>query len=431
MSPDRSLLEDLEGVDCVARSRAASARCPRRRSARMPGAGEARHREAIERVSEGTRSVRGHRRGYERHELQAELLPSRLCCPEVSKVNGIERSGENPDSHWFVPEVKSQGPWRSAGEARASTATRPSPLTAETGTTQSPSSSASARNPGSGSSSPAASLFVAGHELRSLEHGGVPAPDLLAGEAEVCHRIPLAGARGVDDVDEDSGFFHVAQETESETGSFVGALDDAGDVGGHECLIVDLDHPENRRERRERVVGDSGSGLGEAAEQSGLAGVGEPHASPRRPGGAGSRRSHRSSPSPPGSVSRGARFRLDRKARLPRPPRPPRATMRRSPSCRTSPTRSPVSLSRADVPGGTPISRSDTAPARSIGRAAVAPTLGADLRLVSQWKEGVLVGDAQEHHVAPLAPCSAIGAPTGHVSLTPEAQTASSAVPRP
>jgi len=77
-----------------------------------------------------------------------------------------------------------------------------------------------------------------------------------------------------------------------------------------------------------------------------------------------SRRTHRSSPGSPGSDSRGARFRFERKALLPRPPRPPRASTRRSPVCSTSPSRSPVTSSRASVPGGTGITRS--APQRPV-----------------------------------------------------------------
>ena len=67
----------------------------------------------------------------------------------------------------------------------------------------------------------------------------------------------------------------VREEVVAEAGAGARALDQPGDVGDHELALVGFEHPENRRERRERVVGDLRRGAREAREQRGLAGVGQ------------------------------------------------------------------------------------------------------------------------------------------------------------
>ena len=142
-----------------------------------------------------------------------------------------------------------------------------------------------------------------------------------------------------------------------------------------------------------------------------------------------SSRSQRSSPVPPGSASRGARLRLERNERLPRPPRPPRASTQPvalaqhlAQSARPWPRRT------ATVPGGTCDQQVLAARARAVAGAAVVAALGAELGVVAQGKQGVLMGDGDEDDVAAVAADAAVGAAPGDVGLAAEADAAAAAV---
>ena len=161
---------------------------------------------------------------------------------------------------------------------------------------------------------------------------------------------------------------HVPQELQAQARALVRALDDPGDVGGHEGLLVHLDHAQHRAQGRERIVGDLGARGGDAWRAASTCRRWGSRAGRRPRSASGRAAASALRPTRPGSASRGARLRLERNDLLPRPPRPPLATRRRSPSCSTSPSSSPVSSRVAMVPGGTWITRSSpSAPVRLPG----------------------------------------------------------------
>src|SRR5690606_3552515 len=62
---------------------------------------------------------------------------------------------------------------------------------------------------------------------------------------------------GGDDEEEDGVALDVLEEADAEATPLARALDDAGDVRHHErAVVTEVDHPEVRLERRERVVRD-------------------------------------------------------------------------------------------------------------------------------------------------------------------------------
>ena len=77
-------------------------------------------------------------------------------------------------------------------------------------------------------------------------------------------------------VDEHAAALDVSEELVAEPGAVGGALDQPRDVGEDQLALVVVDRAEDRLERRERVVGDLGRRSGQAREQRGLAGVGQP-----------------------------------------------------------------------------------------------------------------------------------------------------------
>ena len=70
----------------------------------------------------------------------------------------------------------------------------------------------------------------------------------------------------------------VTKETQTEAASLAGTLDDAGDVGHHERLIVAIGHDAQRGFHRcERIVGNLRAGIRQCTHQRRLAGIGESH----------------------------------------------------------------------------------------------------------------------------------------------------------
>jgi hypothetical protein len=82
----------------------------------------------------------------------------------------------------------------------------------------------------------------------------------------------IAFDRGdVDEVDQHRAALDVGEELVAETGPRRGAFDQARDVGDDRLAILSLDRPQDRRERRERVVGDFRCRPRQPPEQRGLA----------------------------------------------------------------------------------------------------------------------------------------------------------------
>ena len=134
---------------------------------------------------------------------------------------------------------------------------------------------ASRRSAGSASARSARVPLGRSDELRPLEERRVPAAHLFAHGSQVARRIASVGARRIHHVQEHARALDVAQELEAEAVALVRAFDDPRDVRDHEGPVVQLDHAQDGRERRERVVGDLGAGGGEPRQQRRLAGVGQ------------------------------------------------------------------------------------------------------------------------------------------------------------
>jgi hypothetical protein len=138
----------------------------------------------------------------------------------------------------------------------------------------------------------------------------------------------LAGA--VDEMQQDAAALDMAEEAVAETGAFMRALDQAGNVGEHEFAAVDLDDAELRMQRGEGIVGDLRFGRADRGEKGRLAGIGQADQA-----GIGDQLQ----PQPdrallagwPGLARRGARLVEDLKCALPKPPLPPLASTARSP----------------------------------------------------------------------------------------------------
>ena len=68
----------------------------------------------------------------------------------------------------------------------------------------------------------------------------------------------------------------MAEETESEAFAFTGALNNAGDIGHDETLMVVIaDDTQGRLQRCEGIVGDLRTGTGEGGEERRLTGIGK------------------------------------------------------------------------------------------------------------------------------------------------------------
>ena len=101
--------------------------------------------------------------------------------------------------------------------------------------------------------------------------------ELLLDDVEVAHRVsPRLERRAVDDVDEHRAPLDVAQELQAQALALVRAGDQPGHVGDRVSGVARADDAEVGHERRERVVGDLGSGCREHRDERGLARGREP-----------------------------------------------------------------------------------------------------------------------------------------------------------
>src|SRR6185312_5896775 len=79
--------------------------------------------------------------------------------------------------------------------------------------------------------------------------------------------------RSIDQMDQNASALDVAEEAVSYPGTFMGALDQTGNIGQNEVALADPDDAEVGVKCRERVVGDLGLGRGYRREKGGFAGV--------------------------------------------------------------------------------------------------------------------------------------------------------------
>src|SRR5436190_19197089 len=76
-------------------------------------------------------------------------------------------------------------------------------------------------------------------------------------------RLPIHGVDR-DQERKDSGALDVPEKLQAESLAFMGAFDDAGDVGDYErSLVTELNDAEVGLESRERIVGDLGARSGD------------------------------------------------------------------------------------------------------------------------------------------------------------------------
>ena len=181
------------------------------------------------------------------------------------------------------------------------------------------------------------------HEARPLEQLGPVAAELVEQ-----HRSCSAGGRSstrreVEEQHEHPRPLDVAEELVPEAAPLGRALDEAGDVGDHELVVLEAHDAEVRLERGERVVGDLRLRRARPPRSTWTCPRSGTRRARRRRAASARGASQRSSPYSPCSAKLGARRAFDRKRALPRPPRPPRAASQRSPwrtrSASTSPSR--------------------------------------------------------------------------------------------
>ncbi len=166
-----------------------------------------------------------------------------------------------------------------------------------------------------------------------VERVGLVQPDdlELAGQAAAIgrelaadHAIGLGHilARAVDQVQQHVAALDMAEEAVAQPGALMRALDQAGDVGQHEFMVVAADHARDRVQRGEGIVGDLRLGRGGGGQEGRLAGIGQAH----QPG-IGDQLQPQPDPAllpgQPGSKRRGARLVEVLKWALPKPPSPP------------------------------------------------------------------------------------------------------------
>ena len=97
---------------------------------------------------------------------------------------------------------------------------------------------------------------------------------------EIRNGVAALTAGNVHQMHQQTAAVDVPQEIVTQTGALTGALDDAGNIGHHEAdALVHVHHAQIGIQGGEVVVGDLGVGLGDHAQQRGLAHVGESHQS--------------------------------------------------------------------------------------------------------------------------------------------------------
>ena len=240
----------------------------------------------------------------------------------------------------------------------------------------------------------------------------------------VGQRVGAVGRGRLDEMDQDARPFDVPQELVPEADAFVGALDQAGDVGHDERTVgADLHEAQIGMLGGKRIGGDFGPGVRQAAQERAFAGVrfaDQPHVGDHlefEPQGADLA----------GLAGGGfARARLtdDLKRTLPLPPLPPKAATTRSPSAARSLSTMPCWASITMVPGGTGITRSSDERPWQLAPAPGWPAGGLVLFALGQRGEAIDALLGHEDDAAAVAAVAAVGSAAGDIFLPPEADAA-------
>ncbi len=113
--------------------------------------------------------------------------------------------------------------------------------------------------------------LVEDDRLRTLREPRAVLGELTRDDTEPLVGVPLGG---VDHVQEQAGALEVGEELVTEADTLARALDQAGHVcDGQLAAVRAVDDPENRRERRERIVGHLGLRVRDAPQERRLAGI--------------------------------------------------------------------------------------------------------------------------------------------------------------
>ena len=111
---------------------------------------------------------------------------------------------------------------------------------------------------------------------------GTKGGELAGDDIEIVDRVAVGGVAGVNQVSKQASALDVAQEARAQSDAGVRAFDQAGEVGNDKGAAgsaplagVGGDDAEVGFERGEGIVGDFGTGSGDARDERGLANVGE------------------------------------------------------------------------------------------------------------------------------------------------------------
>ena len=118
--------------------------------------------------------------------------------------------------------------------------------------------------------------LVGGYDLGPLGEIGAVLLQLGVDGVKIRHRVPALAAGHVYHMNQQTAAVDVPQEIVAQTGALTGAFDDAGNVShdeGH--ALVHPHHAQIGIEGGKVVIGDLGLGLGDHAQQCGLAHIGE------------------------------------------------------------------------------------------------------------------------------------------------------------
>ena len=221
-------------------------------------------------------------------------------------------------------------------------------------------------------------------------------------------------------MDEHRAALDVGEELVAEAGALGGALDQARDVGEHRLAVLAVDHPERRREGRERVVGDLRRRPGQARPAARTCRRWAGRSGRRRRAASAAARSSPPRRRCPCSAKRGA-WRVELAKRLlPWPPRPPWATIARWPGLEQ--------VDRAAVDGlplgprrhrDLPVLAAGPVPIRPFAMPAAARPGSACCRQRAQIPPR---GIADQDDVPPVPAVTPVGPTARHMRLAPEAR---------
>ena len=103
--------------------------------------------------------------------------------------------------------------------------------------------------------------FVQHHQTGLVRQFGFKEGQLSLHRMKIGQRVLRVDSGGIDQMEQNTGAFDVAQEAMTEPGALVGPFDQAGDVGHDKRFApASFHHPQTGIKGRERIVADFGAG---------------------------------------------------------------------------------------------------------------------------------------------------------------------------